>query len=209
MKEGTREGTMRDDLPGDGPKNIWLSQPTETRTMTSKLIQRRSRDLRAKTRRKLLGTLAGPLAAGLFYAFGMKEFAPLRQVLHPLFAFALAWSLAGLYLLNRGMWSGFTGDAGLSTGLEFCRREIERQRDLLRRVLLWSFGPVLLAIAILILALATVGTKDRGIFPNGLPFIILIIVWIVGYFVVRLRDQRELQRAVDELNNIEKENYPL
>lgn len=178
--------------------------------MTSKLIQRRSRDLRAKTRRKLLGTLAGPLAAGLFYAFGMKEFAPLRQVLQPLFALALAWSLAGLYLLNRGMWSAvMPGDAGLSTGLEFGRREIERQRDLLRRVLLWSFGPVLLAIATLILALAMVGTKDRGIFPNGLPFLILIIVWIVGYFIVRLRDQRELQRAVDELNNIEKENHRL
>src|SRR5262245_51273471 len=179
---------MRDDLPGDGPKNIWLNQPTETPTMTSKLIQQRSRDLRAKTRRKLLGTLAGPLAAGLLYAFGMKEFAPLRQVLQRLFALALAWSLAGLYLLNRGMWSAvMPGDAGLSTGPEFCRQEIERQRDLLRRVLLWSFGPVLLAIGTLILALSIVGTRDRGIFPNGLPFQILIVVWIVGYFIVRLR----------------------
>jgi hypothetical protein len=201
---------MRDDLPGHGPKNIWLNQRTEAPTMTLKLIQQRSRDLRAKTRRKLLGTLAGPLAASLFYAFGMKEFAPLRQVLQPLFAFALAWSLAGLYFLNRGMWSAvMPGDAGLSTGLEFCRREIERQRDLLRRVLLWSFGPVLLAIGTFILALAMVGTRDRGIFPNGLPFLILIVVWIVGYFIVRLREQRELQREIDELNDIEKENHGL
>jgi FtsH-binding integral membrane protein len=201
---------MRDDLPGDGPKNIWLNQRTEAPTMTLKLIQQRSRDLRAKTRRKLLGTLAGPLAASLFYAFGMKEFAPLRQVLQPLFAFALAWSLAGLYFLNRGMWSAvMPGDAGLSTGLEFCRREIERQRDLLRRVLLWSFGPVLLAIGTFILALAMVGTRDRGIFPNGLPFLILIVVWLVGYFIVRLREQRELQREIDELNDIEKENHGL
>jgi hypothetical protein len=201
---------MQDDLPGDGPKKIWLSQPTETPTMTLKLIQQRSRDLHAKTRRKLLGTLAGPLAASFFYAFGMKEFAPLRQVLQPPFALALAWSLAGLYILNRGMWSAVVpGDAGLSTGLEFCRREVERQRNLLRRVLLWSFGPVLLAIGTLILALSLVGTRDRGIFPNGLPFLILIVVWIVGYFIVRLRDQRELQREIDELNNIEKENHRL
>ena len=178
--------------------------------MTLKLIQQRSRDLRAKTRRKLLGTLAGPLAASLFYVFAMKEFAPLRQTLQPLFAFALAWSLAGLYFLNRGMWSAvMPGDAGLSTGLEFCRREIERQRDLLRRVLLWSFGPVLLAIGTFILALAMVGTRDRGIFPNGLPFLILVVVWIVGYFIVRLREQRELQREIDELNDIEKENHGL
>jgi hypothetical protein len=201
---------MRDDLPGDGPKNIWLNQRTEASTMTLKLIQQRSRDLRAKTRRKLLGTLAGPLAASLFYVFAMKEFAPLRQTLQPLFAFALAWSLAGLYFLNRGMWSAvMPGNAGLNTGLEFCRREIERQRDLLRRVLLWSFGPVLLAIGTFILALAMVGTRDRGIFPNGLPFLILVVVWIVGYFIVRLREQRELQREIDELNDIEKENHGL
>jgi hypothetical protein len=76
--------------------------------------------------RKLLGTLAGTLVASLFYVFGMKEFASLRQVLQPLFAFALASSLAGLYFLNRGMWSAvMPGDAGLATGLEFRRREIE------------------------------------------------------------------------------------
>jgi len=198
---------MRDDMPGDGPKNIWLNQPTEKPTMTLRLIEQQSRDLRARTRKKLLGTLVGPLAASLFYAFGMKQFVSLRQVLQPLFALALAWSLAGLFFLNRGMWSAeMPADAGLSTGLEFCRREIERQRDLLRRVLLWSLGPVLLTIGAFILALAMVGTRDRGIFPNGLPFLILIVVWIVAYFMIRLREQRALQRELDELNEIETEN---
>jgi hypothetical protein len=198
---------MRGDLPGDGPKDIWLKQPTEMPTMTLKLIQQRSRDLRARTRRKLVGTLAGPFTAGLFYAYGMKEFTPLRQVLQPLFALALAWSLAGLYFLNRGMWSAvMSGDAGLSTGLELCRREVERQRDLVRRLLLWTFGPIMLAIGTFILALATVGMKERGLFPNGLPFLIVIVVWIFSYFIIRFREQRELQREIDELNDIEREN---
>ena len=178
--------------------------------MTLKLIQRRSRDLRARTRRKLLGTLVGPLAVGLFYAFSMKEFAPLRQVLQPLFAFALVWSLAGLFFLNRGMWSAeVPGNTGLSTGLEFCRREIERQRDLVRRALLWSFGPIMLAIGTLILALVMAGTKDKTIFPNGLPFLTLIVLWVISYFVIRMREQRELQRDIDDLNDIAKENQGL
>ena len=201
---------MRGDLPGDGPKDIWLNQPTERPTMILKLIQQRSRDLRARTRKKLLGTLAGPLAASLFYAYGMKEFAPLRQVLQPLFAIALAWSLVGLYFLNRGMWSAvMPGDAGLSTGLEFCRREIGRQRDLVRRILLWTFGPTMLAIGTFVLALAMVSTKDRGLFPNGLPFLIVIVVWIFAYFTIRFREQRELQREIDELSDIEGENRGL
>jgi hypothetical protein len=154
--------------------------------------------------------LSGPLAAGLFYAFGMKSFPALGPVLQPLFAVALAWSLAGLYFLNRGMWSAMMPeDAGLSTGLEFCRREIDRQRDLVRRVLLWSLGPIMLAIGTFILALAMVSTKDTGLIPNGLPFLIAIVVWIFAYFNIRLREQRELQREIDELNDIEKENRGL
>ncbi len=198
---------MQNDLPGDGARNIWLNQPTEKPTMTWKLIQQRSRDLRTRTRKKLLGVLATPLAAGLFYAFGMKEFSSLRQVVQPLFAFALAWSLAGVFFMNRGMWSATTtADAGLSAGLEFCRREVERQRDLLGRVLLWSFGPVLLAIGTFILALAISGSRDRGIVPNGLPFLILVIVWIVTYFIIRVQEQRALKRELDELNELETEN---
>jgi MFS family permease len=198
---------MQNDSPENGVRTIWLNQPTEKPTMISKLIEQRSRTLRAKTRRGLIGTVAGPLAAGIFYAYSMKEFPALRQVLQPPFAFAVAWGLAGLYFLNRGMWSAaMPGDVGLNTGLEVCRFEIERQRDLVRRSLVWSFGPAMLAIATFVLALALVSTRERGIFPNGLPFLIVLVVWIVSFFVMRSREQRELQREIDELKDIEMEN---
>jgi hypothetical protein len=198
---------MRDEIPSDDLRTIWQSQPTETSTMTLKLIRSKARELQAKTRRQLLGTAAGPLAAAFFYAFGIREFPALEHVLHPLFAFALAWSLLGLYSLSRGTWSTvLPANAGLSTGLEFCRGEIERRRNLLRRVLLWSFGPVLLAIGTLILGLAMAGTKGRALFPNGLPFLALVVIWIFGYFVMRMREQRELEREIDELNDLERDN---
>jgi MFS family permease len=198
---------MQNDSPENGVRTIWLNQPTEKPTMISKLIEQRSRKLRAKTRRGLFGTVAGPLAAGFFYAYSMKEFPALRQVLQPPFAFAVAWGLAGLYFLNRGMWSAVTpGDVGLNTGLEVCRLEIERQRDLARRLLVWSFGPVMLATATFILALAMVSTGERSIIPNGLPFLIVLVVWIVSWFVIRLREQREFQREIDELKDLEMEN---
>jgi hypothetical protein len=146
-----------------------------------------------------------PLIIAFLYVFGRKQFPQVQQILQPLFAFALAWSLAGLYFLNRGKWSGaMPGDGGFSAGLEFCRREIKRRRDYFRGVLLWSLGPALLAISTFILALAMVA--GRRIFPNALPFMLLIVVWIVGYFVIRMREQRELQREIDELDNIEREN---
>ena len=198
---------MQNDSPENGVRTIWLNQPTEKTTVISKLIEQRSRKLRAKTRRKLIGTVAAPLGAGIFYAISMKAFPALRQVLQPSFAFAVAWGLAGVYFLNRGMWSAaMPGDLGLNTGLKVCRLEIERQRDLERRSLVWSFGPVMLATATFVLALALVSTKERGIFPNGLPFLIVLVIWIVSFFVIRLRQQREFQREIDELKDIEMEN---
>ena len=198
---------MQNDSPDNGVRTIWLNQPTEKPIMISKLIEQRSRELRAKTLRKLIGTVAFPLAAGLFYAYSMKEFPALRQVLQPPFAFAVAWGLAGLYFLNRRMWSAvMAGDIGLNRGLEVCRQEIERQRDLVRRSLVWSFGPLMLAVATFVLALAMASTRERGIFPNGLPFLVLMVVWIVSWFVIRFREQRGLQREIDELKDIEMEN---
>jgi hypothetical protein len=170
--------------------------------MTLLLIRSKVRELRARTHRELLGSLAGPLAVGVFFGFSIKEFHGLAPVPQLVFAFAIVWSLAGLYFLNRGMWSrAMPGDAALSTGLEFYRRELERRQHLFRRVLLWSFGPILLAIATLILFLAMVG--GARFFPNGMPFLVLAVLWIAAYFGIRMRTQRELQREIDELNEIE------
>jgi amino acid transporter len=195
---------MQNDLPEDGIRAMWLNQPTEIPQMTSIWIEQRSRELRTKTRRKLIGNVAGPLAVGVFYACGITG---QRQSLQLPFALALAWSLAGLYFLNRGMWSAvIPGDSGLSAGLESCRREIERQRDLVRRVLLWSLCPIMLAIGTLVAALAMVSTGERGLVPNGLPFLFLAAAWIVAVFVIRFREQRELQRQLEELKDIELKN---
>jgi hypothetical protein len=51
-----------------------------------------------------------------------------------------------------------------------------------------------------------VKVSDRGIFPNAMPFMALVVIWIAAYFIIRMREQRELQRALDELNDIEREN---
>jgi hypothetical protein len=198
---------MGSERPPDDLKAIWQNQPTENSAMTLKLIQSKARELHARTRRRLLGTVAGPLAAAFLYGFARVEFPSLAYRLHALFALALAWSIAGLYFLNRGMWPGVApGDGGLSTGLEYCRDEIARRRSLLQRLLLWSLAPVLLALGTFIFALAIVGTRDRALFPNGLPFLVLVAVWIAGYFAMRVREQHELKREMDALSDLERNN---
>jgi hypothetical protein len=55
------------------------------------------------------------------------------------------------------------------------------------RVVRRSVAPAVLALAwsgTFILAQAMVGTREHGIFPNGLPFLALVIIWIVWYFII-------------------------
>jgi hypothetical protein len=196
---------MPDDPSGNDPRTIWQNQPAEPSAMTLETIRRKARELHARTRRELLGNIAAPLAVVVFAGLGAAIFddPPQRTV----FALALAWALAGQYFLHRGMWSAtLPGDAALTTGLEFYRREIERRRYLFRRVLQWSFGPMVLAIGALLLPIVTGGTAERGAYRNMIPFLTLLALWLVGFFVVRMRQQRELQREIEELNDIEREN---
>jgi hypothetical protein len=97
------------------------------------------------------------------------------------------------------------GDAALSTGLEFCHGEIERRWRLLRRVLLWSLAPVLTAIGVFLLALA-MAVRDRSELTKAMPFVTLVLLWVAGYCVVRMREQRRLQHESEELGVIAKEN---
>jgi hypothetical protein len=193
---------MENESSQNDPRKLWQNQPKELSTVTLKMIHMKVQDLRTRTRRQVWGSWAGPLVVGFFAAFGIKSANGLFPILEVAFAFAVAWSLAGVYFLNRGMRSeAMPGDAALSTGLEFYRREIERHRALYGRVLLWSFGPIVLALAaFILLSVIVVGGK---IFPNGMPFLILVAVWIVAYFVIRMRGQRELQREIDDLKDIE------
>ena len=196
---------MRDDFPENDPRKIWQGQPKEISTVTLKMIRMKVQDLQTKTRRNWWGIWAGPLAVGGLSAYGIKLVHGAHgvfPVLEAAFVFAIAWSLAGVYFFNRGMRSeAMPGDAALSTGLEFYRREIERHRALFGRILLWQFGPIVLALAaFILLAVIIVGGK---IFPNGMPFLILVAIWIGAYFVIRRAAWRDLQREIDDLKDIE------
>ena len=119
----------------------------------------------------------------------------------------MAWSIAGQYFLNRGLWSEpKPEDAASIVSLQSYRREVERRRFLFSRVLRWNLGPVLLAIATWILLSVRVGILDRTTLPKAAPFLTLMAVWLAAVVVIRMRQQRELQREIDDLDEIERAN---
>jgi hypothetical protein len=205
-----KEATMRNDRTRNDPRTIWQNQPTEASAMTLEKIRQKAQELHARTRRQMIGNLSMPITVFFFAGYGIAKLH--NELLRTLFAFAIVWSLAGQYFLNRGMWSAMLpGDAAVSTGLESYRREVERRRYLFSRVMLWQFGPAVFAIGVLIVLIWSLGVENRGLAVKDallkmIPFLTLVVTWIAAVFAVRMRQQRELQREIDELNDIERVN---
>jgi hypothetical protein len=197
---------MQNNPSANDPRTIWQSQPRGISTVTlEKMIRRRAQALHAKSVRERLGSLAGPVCTIAFSALGAAlGHNPVQRVL---FAIAIVWSLAGVYVLNRENWQAkLAGDAALATGLEFCRREIERLRYFYRQFLQWVFAPIALAIGALVVPQMGSGFGSGGTIAKMSPFLTLLALWLVGVFVIRRIRWKELLRDIDELNDIESEN---
>ena len=172
--------------------------------MRLETIRQKTRELRARTRRELLGNVATVLivmGASAFSFAGTRE--PALRVMCLL---AVLWSVVGQYFLHRGMWAATRpGDAALTTGLEFYRREIKRRSHMFRRVIQWSLAPVILSISVLILVLTGIA-ENRGLSGRSvMPFCTLFAVWIVGVLIQRSRSQRALRRELAELDSFKQD----
>jgi hypothetical protein len=117
----------------------------------------------------------------------------------------LALMIAGaLYVIwhlhRRGSSRTLPADLGLASGLEFYRRELERQRDLLQSVWLWYLGPLIPGPVVLMAANARIRPGELRLF--GLNFVAFILfaalVWMLNQ-----RGARRLQSRIDELNALE------
>jgi hypothetical protein len=184
------------------PKKLWQNQPREERIMTLEMIHKKTQMLRARARRELLGNVVTTLLSVAIAWFGFLHTHDLG--FRSAFAASVPWAVLGLYLVHRGMWSAPSPERSpLMTGLEFYRREIDRRRSLLGRLLQWSLGPILLSLGSLILVL-TGWTLSVGKPGAVIPFTTLAVIWLVAVFVLRSRDQRELKKEVDQLNQIER-----
>jgi hypothetical protein len=93
---------------------------------------------------------------------------------------------------------------GLASGLDFFRRELERQRDLVGSVWSWYLGPLIPGWVVLMVALARINPGHLRHF--GLTFaafnlfaaLVFVLIWRLNLWAAR-----RLQRRIDELNALQ------
>ena len=168
--------------------------------MTLVMIRHKTQQLQQKTRRELFSEIAAAVFMASFYGFCIWWIH--GPAMRSVFALAIAWTLAGQYFVDRRNLSDAEQlEVSLSTSLESYRREVERRRYLSSRFLLWSFAPCMLGLDAFCAYLLV---WAHGLLRNTIPFFTLLALWLVLLFLQKMRQQRDLQREIDQLNEVER-----
>jgi hypothetical protein len=197
---------MPDEFPD--PQKIWQEQPMEATKMSLEEIRRKARKLHAKGRLKALTAIViGIALCGVFAGASAKA---QYLVLRIGWGVLSLWGLYGAYQAYKWIWPGsLAQDATLATSLDFYRRELERRRDygrhIWRRSGLWL---CFVGLAFVVLPALIAALKSPRLLVNAVTFFVLLATWFVAFFFIRKRDQRNLQREIDELTALETEPRP-
>ena len=97
------------------------------------------------------------------------------------------------HLHRTGSSRSLPADLGLASGIEFYRRELERQRDLLDTIWAWCLGPIIPGPVVFIVAYHL--HIGLSLATTALVF---VLVWMANQ-----QAARKLQRRIDELNALE------
>ena len=188
------------------PRNVWQNQPTGEFNVSTDLLRDKANRLYAKGRFMALFGLCTGLIGGTFFAVvALRAHEALARGgwgLISLWAFYLAYQS-----YRRDRPSELEAGAPVGASLEFCRTELEKRRDLLRHF--WrrsGLALCLLGLALVVGPAFVLAFKSPRLLVNAVPFFGLLIAWGVAVLNIRKRQQREIQRDIDELRAYERQN---
>jgi len=185
--------------PNDRLKSVWQNQPSEGIRVSVDEIRRWA----GKFHEKICWRNAREYVAGVVVVvfFGFEFCRASDAAVRVAYGLIIAGIVYVIWHLHRrGSARNLPADLGLASGLEFYRRELERQRDLLQSVWGWYLGPLIPGLVLLTVARAR--TNPGHARDIGLSLALFALVFV---FIGRLnrRAARKLQRQIDELNALE------
>jgi Flp pilus assembly protein TadB len=188
--------------PSVNPQNVWLSQRLEGTRMSVDDLRRKAAKFRTKISWRNAREYAAALVVAVFLAF---QYAHTPEVLTRVgFGLMILGMCYLVWQLHRqGAARTLPAEMGLASGLEFFKRELERQRDMLQSVAKWYLAPLLPGYLVLEVAFAR--TNPGHLKHFVVSFIIFnLVTAVVVVFIWKLnqRAARRLQERIDDLNSL-------
>jgi hypothetical protein len=186
-------------------KELWQSQPTEGIQMSIDQIRMSAGKFEQRIHWRNVREYVTAIALVVFFSFELWRAGPL------LVRIGFALLIAGTFyliwhLLSKGSWRPLPEEAGITSCIEFQRRQLEQQRDLLTSVWRWYLGPLIPGMAVLLFAF---GRANPGHLKHPalvvVPEALFFVAVSVAIAMVNRRAAARLQRQIDELNEAGRE----
>jgi len=185
--------------PNDRLKSVWQNQPSEGMRMSVDEIRRRAgkfqKTIYWRNAREYVAGLAVVVFFGFMFWLSSDVLTRVSCGLVNVGVLYIMW-----HLHQRGSSRNLPADLGLASGIEYHRRELERQRDLLQSVWWWYLGPMIPGGVAFVVAQARTSPGHLRHMGLSLAFFALVVA-LVGW--LNHWAARRLQSRIDELNALE------
>lgn len=187
---------MPNDPLQDDIRHVWQNQPLENKPMPLVEIRRKARQFEKRiSRRNLREYIAGAVGVVTFTVYLFIFPNPVARTGS---ALIIAGALCVLFQIYKRATPGTLPEhLALTASLEFHRRELARQRDLLRSVWLWYLGPFVPGI--LVFGIGVSPRHGTASWLNAVPFLLIFgaVMWL------NYRAAKGLDRQIAELDKLE------
>jgi len=180
-------------------RELWQSQKTEGVRMSVEQIRLSAGKFQRRIGWRNAREYVAALLVAAFFVFQMiRGGDPLTRVGFGLIVAGVCYVVWQLH--SRGSGRPLPGDLGLASSIDFQRRELERQRDLLRSVWRWYLAPLIPGLAVLIVAFARTNPGHLKHYNLLLTAYVLVIAAVfAGIAKMNERAAHRLQRRIDQL----------
>ncbi len=192
---------MRNDIHND-LQNLWQDQKSEVVRMSVEEIRLRAGKFEKKIYWRNAREYVAALIVVIYFAY---QFLKGPDTLSGIgFGLTIAGMLFIMWQLHRkGASRAIPAELGSAAGLDFYRRELERQRDLVRGAGRWYLAPLVPGLVVLIVALARLNPRHLphyGWFLAGYSLVVAAgFVWI---WRLNVRAAHRLQRCIQDLDTL-------
>jgi Flp pilus assembly protein TadB len=188
---------MENELPPENLKSLWQNQSVEPVQMSLEEIRKKAEIFQKRIRNRNFREYAASVVVFVAFGFYTWRFPDIRVGSAMIFA-ATIYMVYQLH--TRGAAKTLPASMALDTCFEFHRRELERQRDLLRDIWKWYLLPFVPGL------LAFIGVPLLHLSPDKwlrvLPFVVLCAGFYYAVWRLNQRAANKLQRQIDELDSM-------
>ena len=180
------------------PEELWQSQPKEEMNMTLATIRSTALKFQNKIRRRNIREYIGIVVGTVMYC-GFTWFMPglLTKIGALLTLVGMYFSVYQIY--RYGSSQEVPVDSSAGDCLAFHRRELARQRDMLRRVGPWHIGPIMPGFVLFFVGVWVTNVNDmKGAIGMSISGVLAIAVFGFVYWLNE-RAANKLQQQIDAL----------